>query len=98
MEEKTELTMQDAHIALVRPLQILRHTPVETLCEIYKLLHGVEIEKTHMKIHASFYDQLYVLLVNDFNERYGTGPEWQEKNWDYFSEVPETQTDNLRKP
>ena len=92
------MDIQDAHFALVRPLQILRHTPIETLCEVYKLINGTEIEKAHMKIHASLLDEMYVMLVNEFTERHGTGPEWPEKHWDYFSEAPENLKDNHHKP
>lgn len=96
MDKAREMTIQDAHYALVRPLHILRGTPVETLCEVYRLLNGREIEKERMRVHASLIDQMYVMLVNDFNDRYGTGPGWPEKNWGYAQEETGSQTGNRR--
>lgn len=72
-----------ARNALFQAVYILRHTPVEKLGQAYEILTGSKLEDARMKIHAGIYEQLYSMIIDDINERYG---QWQDS--------AETQTDS----
>lgn len=75
---ENELSLQDARHAIVTAVQILRHTPVEKLADIYKSVHGHRIENARVAIHADMHAQMFELALKAIDELSKSEPDQQE--------------------
>ena len=69
-EAELHFSVLESRSALVRAIQLLRHSPEERIAAFFKALYGPEMKSACAKIHASVYAEMFEVLLNDFDERY----------------------------
>ena len=65
-----EFSVLESRSALTRAIQILRHSPEETIDRIFRAIYGEEMKSSCAKFHAAVYAKMFEVLLNDFDAHY----------------------------
>jgi len=68
--EEENLSILDCRSAIVRALQVLRHTPQERMTQMFAVVYGYEMENACVRLHASVYEKMFEKLLSDFDAHY----------------------------
>lgn len=90
------LSILDCRSAMVRALHVLRHTPQERMAQLFAAIYGYEMENACVKLHASVYEKMFEILLNDFDERYMPQLIQRQAELDSETEEPASRCDSQR--